>query len=356
MRRLLFAVALVSLGLVMPARAQTPDTETYLNSAENRMRTGNIDGALADLTRAIALDPKNADVYRYRGLLRIEQGNHALAIADFTQAIALNGKKAENYVYRSAAKRQSGDADGAIADARRAVELEPKLEMAHGTLYKTYLDRAYRDTSLSSAQKRDYVARGVDAVSAALRQIPTSVEATMYKALYLRVQASLEVDATKQKALIKEATDLDARAQQLIQRRADEPPAPARPYPFLDLPPRPPPPPPLPSPPPLPAPPASPLTAAPVRVGGKIQPPTKTKDVPPVYPPAAIKSRTQGQVILEAVIDERGRVADVKIVRSIPALDTAALDAVRQWRYTPTIVNGVAVRVIMSVTVTFALK
>ena len=54
------------------------------------------------------------------------------------------------------------------------------------------------------------------------------------------------------------------------------------------------------------------------------------------------------------IVDEGGNVADAKIIRSVPMLDAAALDAVRQWKYTPTLLNGTPVKVAMSVNVTFA--
>jgi TonB family protein len=94
---------------------------------------------------------------------------------------------------------------------------------------------------------------------------------------------------------------------------------------------------------------------APVRVGGEIAPPKKIKDQAPVYPPVARNARVQGVVILEATIDAAGNVMDAKVLRSIPLLDQAAIDAVMQWQYTPTLLNGVAVPVIMTVTVNFTL-
>ncbi len=105
--------------------------------------------------------------------------------------------------------------------------------------------------------------------------------------------------------------------------------------------------------PPAPPPPAP---VKPVPVGGKIRPPAKTVDVPPVYPPLAIAARVDGTVIIEAVIDTDGRVQSARVLRSIPLLDTAALTAVGQWSYTPTLLNGVPVPVIMTVTVTFKLR
>jgi protein TonB len=93
----------------------------------------------------------------------------------------------------------------------------------------------------------------------------------------------------------------------------------------------------------------------PVRVGGSIKAPTQISKVQPVYPAVAQSARVSGVVILEALIGVDGRVADAKVLRSIPLLDQAAVDAVRQWVYTPTLLNGVPVPVIMTVTVTFAL-
>ena len=104
------------------------------------------------------------------------------------------------------------------------------------------------------------------------------------------------------------------------------------------------------------APPPPPPQQAPVRVGGNIKPPTKTRDVKPVYPAIAQSARVQGVVIIEATIGPDGKVNDARVLRSIPLLDQAALDAVKQWEFTPTLLNGVPVPVIMTVTVNFTLQ
>jgi protein TonB len=93
-----------------------------------------------------------------------------------------------------------------------------------------------------------------------------------------------------------------------------------------------------------------------VRPGGKVREPKRIAFVPPVYPPIAASARIEGTVILEAIIDETGAVTNLKVLRSIPLLDAAAKEAVSQWRYSPTTLNGVNVAVIMTVTVTFTLK
>jgi TonB family protein len=90
-----------------------------------------------------------------------------------------------------------------------------------------------------------------------------------------------------------------------------------------------------------------------VKVGGKIKPPVKIKDVQPVYPQIARTAKVSGVVIIEATIDADGKVADAKVLRSVPLLDQAALDAVKQWEYQPSMQNGKPVPVVMTVTVNF---
>jgi len=103
--------------------------------------------------------------------------------------------------------------------------------------------------------------------------------------------------------------------------------------------------------------PGAPPPQAPVRVGGTIKPPVKTRDVRPEYPAAAQAAGIDGVVILEVTIGVDGTVTDAKILRSIPQLDTAAIEAVRQWTFTPTVMpgSGQPVPVIMTVTVNFTL-
>ena len=101
---------------------------------------------------------------------------------------------------------------------------------------------------------------------------------------------------------------------------------------------------------------APPKPQEPVIVGGTIRRPAKVRGNDPVYPPIAQAARVQGIVIIEATLDAGGRVTNARILRSVPLLDQAALEAVHSWEYTPTLLNGVPVPVIMTVTVTFTLS
>ena len=106
----------------------------------------------------------------------------------------------------------------------------------------------------------------------------------------------------------------------------------------------------------LPDAPPPPKKQEPVRVGGDIRPPNKIKDAAPSYPEIAKQARVQGIVILEAIIDPAGNVTNVRVLRSIPLLDQSAINAVKQWKYEPTMLNGVPVPIVMTVTVNFALS
>ena len=75
-----------------------------------------------------------------------------------------------------------------------------------------------------------------------------------------------------------------------------------------------------------------------------------------MYPAMAKSAGVAGAVIIEATIGPDGKVIDAKVLRSVPLLDQAALDAVRQWEYTPTLLNGVAVPVRVTVTINFKLQ
>lgn len=108
-------------------------------------------------------------------------------------------------------------------------------------------------------------------------------------------------------------------------------------------------------PPPPPPPPTPPAPKTPIRVSA-LQAPRKIRDVAPRYPPIAQASRVEGVVILEAVISEDGSVQDVRVLRSKALLDDAAVEAVRQWRFTPTLLGGQPVPVVMTVTVSFSLR
>ncbi len=113
-----------------------------------------------------------------------------------------------------------------------------------------------------------------------------------------------------------------------------------------------------PDPPPVvePVQPDPPPVVEPVRVGGAVPQPRKTWHVAPEYPRMARIRRTQGIVILQVMVDRQGEVSNVSVLRSVEGLVDAAIAAVRQWRYEPTIVDGMPVSAIFTESVRFQIE
>ncbi|MBN1570155.1 MAG: energy transducer TonB [Acidobacteria bacterium] len=103
-------------------------------------------------------------------------------------------------------------------------------------------------------------------------------------------------------------------------------------------------------------PPKPPIRPTPIRVSGVIQEGKLIHRVDPPYPKLALIARVSGSVRLEAVIDEEGSVTDLKIVEGHPLLNEAAYNAVKQWKYLPTLIGGEPVPVLASVTVIFRIR
>jgi TonB family protein len=220
----------------------------------------------------------------------------------------------------------------------------PTDPAAHQLVATYYWDKTHRDTTLPPEEKARYIAAGITATDRALAIKPDYVEAMVYKNILLRMQAALPSEVSRKDTLIAEADALRNRSIEL--QKANNK---ARVSISEELQPQ------------YPPPPSTPASSevnglAPVRVGGNVKVPTKIKDVRPVYPLDAMDAGVSGVVIIEAVIDTTGSVHSARVLRSIPALDRAALEAVQQWRFTPTLVDGVPVPVAMTVTVNFTLQ
>ena len=110
-------------------------------------------------------------------------------------------------------------------------------------------------------------------------------------------------------------------------------------------------------PPPVPVKKPDPVSAQqPVPVGGRVRQPLLLREVRPAYPPLAIAARIQGTVRIAAIISRDGMVRDARVVSGHPLLVAAALDAVRQWHYRPTILNDQPEEVSLALDVNFTLS
>lgn len=106
------------------------------------------------------------------------------------------------------------------------------------------------------------------------------------------------------------------------------------------------------------APTVAPAGPTPVRVGGNIRPPRKLKDVKPVYPTAMREAGREARVVLDAVIGADGRVMAARVTSPDvhPDFAVAAVDAVRQWQFSPTLLNGAPIDIVMTVSIEFTLE
>jgi TonB family protein len=230
------------------------------------------------------------------------------------------GEKSANYVPPLPFDPVAWEKNVQSVTARMAAApSDPTLPYTLGTLY---WERIYRDTGLTRGQKDVYLRSGYEALDSALATKPEYVDALVYKNLLLRSQASLETDPAKVQSLIAQADALRDQALKLRQAQMQWA--------------------------------AVPSNA--VRVGGTIKPPSRLKDVKPVYPASAQSARVQGVVIIEGVIGPDGKIQAARVIRSIPLLDQAALDAFNQWEFAPTMLNGEAVPVVLTATVNFTLQ
>jgi TonB family protein len=300
-----------------------------------------------ELKTATAADPSN--VGNWLSLAKLQEERGAVADAEATYQAALAATQGEKTVLISMAGlfNRAGQFDKAVAALEDAAARNPTDPAGHQLVAVYYWEKAQRDTSLTPADKLMYLDAGIRATDRAIAQRPDYVEALTYKNILLRIKANLETDATRRQALITEADALRSRAIELSKQRtaanvSSDPSAP--------------PPPPPPPPPPLPGDYYEIDGQQAVRVGGDIATPTKIRDVRPEYPAEATSANISGMVVLEIVIDTQGDVRSARVLRPIPQLNDAALRAVKQWKFAPTVKGGVAVPVVMTVTMNFTLQ
>jgi TonB family protein len=261
------------------------------------------------------------------------------SVPDMEAAIQREPKNPVHYRMLATHYVKAGDFDSAVGVLEALAQADPSNPQYHHQVGVFYWDKLFRDTALTPDQKVLYIATGMAAMDRALAIDSDYVEALAYKNLFLRLQATLTTDIAEQRRLTAEADSFRSRAMELNKQRRPV----ARPGDTVAPPPPPPPPPPV-----------GPVDGVmPLQAGIAVPPPVKITDVRPAYPAAAQANGLTGVVGLEVVVDTAGRVRDVRVVRSAPLFDEAAVDAVRQWAFVPTIVDGVARPVVMMVTVSF---
>ncbi len=295
-----------------------------------------------ELVTAVRTEP--AAVANWLELAKLQQTRGAIQDAENTYRAAVTATAGSRDVLVAMGRffSATGQFDKAVETLEDLAAQNPMDPTGHQLVATYYWEKAQKDQSLTPADKLRYIESGIGATDRALAQNTEYVEALTYKNILLRMKANLETDDARRQGLLAEADALRNRAMELTKgRRATTPAtvqgtAGATSAPPPDF--------------------AQVDGQSPVRVGGTVKTPTKIHDVRPVYPQEAQDAHVSGMVIVEAVIDTGGNIRTARVLRSIAMLDEAALQAVRQWRFTPTMVDGVAVPVIMTVTVNFTLQ
>jgi TonB family protein len=265
-------------------------------------------------------------------LARLQENRGAVAEAEATlmKMAQADPSSAAAWHPLAAFYNRSGRFNRAIEVLERAADKDPANPGAHHLVGTYYFEKA-NDSTLGGSDKSAYIERGLAAEDRALATDPEFMPALVYKNLLLRAQAATERDPGRRQVLIREADGLRTRAAQARQDASATHPVVS----FANMPP-PPPPPPVPG--------AGEIEWVYADTSyvatGNAKAPRKITDVRPVYPPMAISLGVQGTVVVEAAIDERGRVVSARIVESVRLLDQSAIDAVRQWQFEATTERG----------------
>jgi TonB family protein len=328
----------ISAGLAASRPQQPPPRDPVVTSASVPQTPA---AREVELRSRVAAGPVPLDVYFELSKLQENRGAYDEAEATLVRAREIDPASTKVLQVLAGFYNRQGQFEKTIATLEAGARLEPTNPAVHQLVAVFYWEKASKDKQLAAAQKWTYLFEGIAATDRALSVNPEYVEALTYKNILLRMRANMETDPVQQQKTVAEADALRSRAMELNKVRAGVSPSPSLIASTGQ---------------------AIPVAAsvqpgsAPVRVGGNIKPPAKTRHVPPVYPPEAYQNRISGVVILEASIGTDGRVYDARVLKSILLLDQAAIEAVRQWEFEPTLLNGAPVPVIMTVTVNFTLQ
>lgn len=218
--------------------------------------------------------------------------------------------------------------DRKVAELEQAAAQQPGNAQAQHLVGTFYYEKS-RDAALAAEERRGYLDRGIAAEDRALAVDADYVEALVYKNIMLRTKATMEPDPAAKAELIREADALRNRALELSQSQRGKK-IPEGTGVSTNFPPPPPPPPP-------PGGESEPIkwVYAETTVTAAADAPVKTRDVRPIFAPMVIASGYKGEVVLDANVDARGKVTQVRVVKSQPMLTQATIDAVRQWEFDP---------------------
>ena len=166
----------------------------------------------------IQMDP--TEPVNYFALARIyeDSGDYERAEATLVKAREMRPTDPAVYTTLAAYYNRQGNFESSMEALHARAEREPENPEAFYTIATYYWEKAYRDFSLTDAEKMMHVQSGIEAVDRAIALNDQYMEALVYKNLLLRVQANLEKNPARQQALLREATELSERAEEIRQR------------------------------------------------------------------------------------------------------------------------------------------
>ncbi|HEY7443324.1 MAG TPA: tetratricopeptide repeat protein [Vicinamibacterales bacterium] len=191
----------------------------YLVSAYGSDKLNDPSQAEPVLLKMIELDPKDPSSYFYLGKLYEDSGSYDQAEATFLKAREVRPDDSAVYMQLAGYYNRQGEFEKTMEALHQRAAKEPDNPEAHYYIANYYWDKVFRDFRLREAEKRDYIGKGLDAVDKAIQLNPNYIEAITYRGLLLRLEANLEKSAERQKALLREAEELQQRARDLQKKR-----------------------------------------------------------------------------------------------------------------------------------------
>jgi tetratricopeptide (TPR) repeat protein len=172
------------------------------------------------LIKMIEMEPTEPSNYAVLAKIYEDAGLYDDAEKVLLMSKAAKPKDASVYLQLAGFYNRQGRFDKTIESLNQRAEIEPNNPEAFQTIAGYYWDETRADTGLTEAQKKEYIGKGLEAVDKAISLKSDYVEALTFRGLLLRLQANVEKDPAKQQALLKEATALSDKANELRKQKA----------------------------------------------------------------------------------------------------------------------------------------
>jgi TonB family protein len=292
---LLIAIPVLGLAVWFARGHGAGDPEAHYRKGETLRAQNNLKGALAEYREAIRLKPDYAAAHASAGFAFRDKGDLENAVVEFREVVRLSPKEPAAHDVLGLSLWKNGDLDGAAAEFREAIRLDPQDAETHYNLAKALEKKGDRDAAIAEYR-----------------------ETLRWKPDFAQTHSMPELPAVEkiEKASIPRAPDSATPA---IKRPAEKP------------------------------------ATTRISQGGSLQAAKLVKRVAPIYPPLALQTRVSGTVRLHVIIAKDGAVREVDVISGHPLLLQSAMNAVKHWRYAPTLLNGRAVEVDTTVEVEYTL-